>query len=48
MSDLETLEALTRDYIGSVQGCDVRRFDEILAAEFYCSNLRASSRAVGC
>jgi ketosteroid isomerase-like protein len=38
MSDRETLEALNRDYIDSVQGCDVRRFDEILAAEFYCSN----------
>jgi len=38
MSDLETLEALNRDYIDSVQGCDVRRFDEILAADFYCSN----------
>jgi ketosteroid isomerase-like protein len=38
MSDRETLEALNRDYIDSVQGCDVHRFDEILAAEFYCSN----------
>jgi len=38
MSDLETLEALNRDYISSVQNGDVRRFDEILAAEFYCSN----------
>ena len=38
MSDLETLEALNRDYISSVQSGDVRRFDEILAAEFYCSN----------
>jgi ketosteroid isomerase-like protein len=38
VSDIETLEALNRDYIDSVQGCDVRRFDEILAAEFYCSN----------
>lgn len=38
MSDLETLEALNRDYIASVQRCDVRRFDEILAEEFYCSN----------
>lgn len=37
-SDLETLEALNRDYIDSVQGCDVRRFDEILAEDFYCSN----------
>ena len=38
MSDLETLEALNRDYISSVQNGDVRRFDEILAPEFYCSN----------
>ena len=38
MSDLETLEALNRDYINSVQNGDVRRFDEILAKEFYCSN----------
>jgi ketosteroid isomerase-like protein len=38
MSDLETLEALNLDYINSVQNGDVRRFDEILAKEFYCSN----------
>ena len=38
MSDLETLEALNHDYIASVQNGDVRRFDEILAPEFYCSN----------
>jgi ketosteroid isomerase-like protein len=38
MSDLETLQALNRDYIDSVQNGDVRRFDEILAAEFFCSN----------
>lgn len=38
MSDLETLESLNRDYISSVQNGDVRRFDEILAPEFYCSN----------
>ena len=37
-SDLEILEQLNRDYIASVQNCDVRRFDEILADEFYCSN----------
>lgn len=36
--DRETLAALNRDYISSVQHSDVRRFDEILAAEFYCSN----------
>jgi ketosteroid isomerase-like protein len=38
MSDIEILRALNRDYIASVQTGDVRRFDEILAADFYCSN----------
>jgi ketosteroid isomerase-like protein len=38
MSDIEILQALNRDYIASVQNGDVRRFDEILAADFYCSN----------
>ena len=38
MSDLEMLIALNRDYIHSVQHGDVRRFDEILAADFLCSN----------
>jgi len=42
MSDLETLEQLNRDYITSVQNSDVRRFDEMLAEEFYCSNPDAS------
>ena len=37
-ADLETLAQLNRDYITSVQTSDVRRFDEILAEEFYCSN----------
>ncbi len=37
-SDLETLHALNRDYIRSVQTSDVRRFDEILADDFQCSN----------
>lgn len=37
-SDLETLLALNGDYIRSVQHSDVRRFDEILAADFRCSN----------
>lgn len=36
--DLEQLAALNRDYVASVQNCDVERFDEILASEFYCSN----------
>jgi ketosteroid isomerase-like protein len=38
MSDLDELTLLNRDYVASVQNCDVKRFDEILAAEFYCSN----------
>src|SRR5438309_7084581 len=37
-NDLEQLTALNRDYVASVQNCDVKRFDEILAADFYCSN----------
>jgi ketosteroid isomerase-like protein len=37
-SDLEALTRLNRDYIRSVQNGDVRRFDEILAADFRCSN----------
>ena len=37
-SDLGILEQLNRDYIASVQDGDVRRFDQILADEFYCSN----------
>lgn len=37
-SDHELLEQLNRDYISSVQHSDVKRFDEILSDEFYCSN----------
>ena len=37
-ADHETLLALNRDYIRSVQSSDVRRFDEILADDFLCSN----------
>ena len=36
--DLDTLLELNRDYIRSVQTSDVRRFDEILAEDFLCSN----------
>jgi ketosteroid isomerase-like protein len=36
--DIEILTALNRDYIASVQNGDVRRFDEILAEDFLCSN----------
>jgi ketosteroid isomerase-like protein len=37
-SDLDILLDLNRDYIRSVQTSDVRRFDEILADDFLCSN----------
>ncbi len=37
-TDQELLSGLNRDYIDSVQNSDVKRFDEILAKEFYCSN----------
>jgi ketosteroid isomerase-like protein len=36
--DIDELANLNRDYVASVQNGDVKRFDEILAAEFYCSN----------
>jgi ketosteroid isomerase-like protein len=37
-NDIEELTALNRDYVASVQNCDVNRFDQILASDFYCSN----------
>jgi ketosteroid isomerase-like protein len=37
-ADLDILQSLNRDYIDSVQNGDVRRFDEILAGDFWCSN----------
>jgi ketosteroid isomerase-like protein len=37
-NDLEELTALNHDYVASVQNSDVKRFDEILAQDFYCSN----------
>jgi ketosteroid isomerase-like protein len=36
--DTDELTALNRDYVASVQNSDVKRFDEILAQDFYCSN----------
>ena len=36
--DLDELTKLNHDYVASVQNCDVRRFDEILAQDFYCTN----------
>jgi ketosteroid isomerase-like protein len=38
VSDHDVLIELNRDYIRSVQNSDVGRFNEILAAEFFCSN----------
>jgi ketosteroid isomerase-like protein len=38
MSDHQTLTALNREYIESVQHGDVRRFDRILADDFVCTN----------
>ena len=37
-TDVDTLQQLNRDYITSVQTSNVRRFDEILAEDFLCSN----------
>jgi ketosteroid isomerase-like protein len=37
-NDVAELTSLNRDYVNSVQNSDVKRFDEILADEFYCSN----------
>ena len=37
-SDVDALLSLNRDYIHSVQHGDVRRFNEILAEDFLCSN----------
>lgn len=38
MSDHDVLVDLNREYIRSVQEGDVRRFEEILADDFRCSN----------
>ena len=37
-TDIDELTVLNRDYVASVQNSDVKRFDEILAEDFYCSN----------
>jgi ketosteroid isomerase-like protein len=37
-TDLDELTILNRDYVASVQNGDVKRFDQILAEDFYCSN----------
>ena len=36
--DIDELTKLNKDYVASVQNCDVKRFDEILAPDFCCSN----------
>jgi ketosteroid isomerase-like protein len=36
--DIDELTMLNRDYVGSVQNSDFKRFDEILAQDFYCTN----------
>jgi ketosteroid isomerase-like protein len=36
--DIEQLTVLNRDYVASVQNSDVKRFDKILAEDFYCTN----------
>jgi ketosteroid isomerase-like protein len=36
--DIDELTILNRDYVASVQNGDVKRFDEILADDFFCSN----------
>ncbi|HEY3097484.1 MAG TPA: nuclear transport factor 2 family protein [Methylomirabilota bacterium] len=38
MNDHDLLVELNRDYIRSVQTSDVRRFEELLADDFLCSN----------
>ena len=37
-NDIAELTKLNHDYVAAVQNSDVKRFDEILAADFYCSN----------
>jgi ketosteroid isomerase-like protein len=36
--DLDELTILNHDYVASVQNGDVKRFDQILAPDFYCTN----------
>lgn len=36
--DIAALTLLNRDYIASVQNGDVRRFEEILDEDYFCSN----------
>jgi Domain of unknown function (DUF4440) len=41
-NDVETLTALNHDYVMSVRDSNVKRFDEILAKDFLCTNPDAS------
>ncbi len=41
-ADVDALLALNDDYIRSVQGGDARRFGEILAEDYLCSNTDGS------
>jgi hypothetical protein len=41
-NDVETLTALNHDYVMSVRDADTKRFDEILAPDFLCTNPDAS------
>jgi ketosteroid isomerase-like protein len=36
--DIDELTALNQDYVASVQKSDVKRFDQILAPDFHCTN----------
>jgi ketosteroid isomerase-like protein len=38
MTDHDTLTKLNNDYIDSVQNGDVKRFEELLSDDYYCSN----------
>src|SRR5215212_6683634 len=37
-NDIAELTSLNRDYVNSVQNSDVKRFEAILAQDFFCSN----------
>jgi ketosteroid isomerase-like protein len=41
-SDVEILTKLNHDYVMSVRNADTKRFDEILAPDFLCTNPDAS------
>ena len=47
MHDHDTLVALNRDYIDSVQNGDVKRFDEILAEDFFFAATRMARSSTG-